>query len=683
MPNSFCIRGFVRFFSGPFCCLLLLASTHLFTLSATAANPGEATESAAPDRVKESQEPRKLGGVVKKAAIKVHRRLKNQIKKLDLGYTFRLLDVEAFEALNTALKYKIEVEPSYEEDYYTRFDRWAPRISLRPGDLIDDLDIAPLSFGISHDTEIEFARQFPGQMEAVIGQLRPYTPLHLPITAQRAIDKLNPGDFVRFRANLSVVLSAGKALGPDALVSVGTHIVMSGEFEVHAFRMKDNKIRLKLIPVRRYGIGGHIDSDLRNRFTFFGVELADKMVRKVIKTDWFKLRLNLQKIDLFLVDYVFDLNDPDVRTAYDGIFAKVKRFNTARILNPTHDSEELTELLVSDLTDVEAIAYEDRNKPVKKQRIRQLFRGKNRIPLQKVGNFRVGMNLARFEHDWSYTENIVTVTDIEGQKSNYLFPFYFQRLETQALFSYFRAQGRTHVSAILELDDNLRVRRFDEFSISYELKDKELRRIEQRKISKSLARFLPDSVLQGVDWTEWTAMKRKKNARVSIVLTFYPDALQSVSGFTAEKVRQRLVHYLTNEIAPVKAGFDPQCLDYPYEEWLDYPDQYSCEIAAIGEALAITFSQEASNDSRVQAFLRLRNSQLFMAIGHGFLVSLLPKEQLDQYIGFTMEWTAAGMEEPLQFSFGQQRSRSLNKYMLDIQRILNDRSIDLRLEREI
>jgi hypothetical protein len=154
--------------------------------------------------------------------------IKQKIAEMDVGFDIKMLDVESFAGVGLSSKYRYEVKPSYEKDFYTRVDGWELKLKLKPGDWVPEYDL-PISLSMDNGVKINFVRQFESQREAA--KAIPYTPKRLPFRAKSAIENLEPGDFVSLPAHMNIIVNAGLST-TEGIFSAGvnTHYLMSGEF---------------------------------------------------------------------------------------------------------------------------------------------------------------------------------------------------------------------------------------------------------------------------------------------------------------------------------------------------------------------------------------------------------------------------------------------------------------------
>ncbi|MCJ8347117.1 hypothetical protein MJH12_16365, partial [bacterium] len=208
----------------------------------------------------------------------IQEKIKEEIASLDIGFDVKLLDLQVSEGLGISYKYKYEVEPSYQDNYYTRIDKWNLNLSLSPGNFVKDYDL-PISLNIDSGSEILFVRQFRNKKEALLA--KPYTPKHIPFKAKWALQNLKVGDYVAIPAKLNIAINASIEAKEGLFTAEAySQYLLSGEFHIHLFRMNNNKMRMRLIAHRKNSNSDGIN--FKFDFKIFGIGIVDKKIKKLI-----------------------------------------------------------------------------------------------------------------------------------------------------------------------------------------------------------------------------------------------------------------------------------------------------------------------------------------------------------------------------------------------------------------
>lgn len=608
----------------------------------------------------------------------------------DLGYGFR---------------WDRRLEPSYKKDFMTLVDEYQGAIAIRPAPLRDAAE--ELGYGIGSEGRIRFmfARQHEGStlkdnLKTLVA--KPYTPLmHFPSNARKAMERLKVGDFFAMQANMNVVASASqlKLLSPNLPLTLGAHYMVSGEFQVHMFRVSESKFRLKLIGVRSRDMGGSIrlgydpDSDLK----IVGVAFLDKQVRRRLAFVPLEMAFTFPRTNLFMVDYVLDMNSPEVQEAYNDLITSSWTKRTVRIvktitkiLNPRTKREVLMDMLITDVARFEELHEREKNKSEDVRLVDRMFSGNNDA---HGGGFsiRVGhRDLGQYRMNQTYTDNYITASDRDGNARYFYMPIFSMIDEGRAGFGYWKKEIQRAATLLFEMDKHKgAITTFGELSFYLEYRDKKFDRNEVRGLKNLIRKRIPRELYDRINWGEWAEERDYLNARVTSLLVLRPGALAVVSGMSGGDLYHRFVAYI-NSLPGIDAHpekMSPE--DNPHWDSRRLDWKFHDDINLIIEGLARVFHPEVDGKARADAFISLRRNALFQEVGPGFLVDLLRTEaknkdgekgieDLLKHIFYETQWSAKDADALVEV-FGQCRNRRLYQSVMYIYSVLNNRSIDLRL----
>ena len=301
---------------------------------------------------------------------KVKEKIKEEIANLDVDFDIKLLDLDIAEGIGMAAKYKWELEPSYQDGYYTRIDAYNLKTDLKPGDMIKDLAgvTLPVYLNITNEHKVIFARQFRDQLKAA--KALPYNFIRIPINADNA-KKMDAGDFVSIPATLNTVVGASAGYSNGISLSGNIYYTLTGEFRINILRLKDEKVRVKLVGMRKKGHGAGVSAGYG--FNLFGIKILDKQIGKFLDTNVF--RVNYSDIDgqNFSVDYIFDLKDDQAKKAYDSLLSSNLKFNVAKTSNPFNKDDIAAAEFFNDAEKAESLFQQDITLEENKRRGQQDF----------------------------------------------------------------------------------------------------------------------------------------------------------------------------------------------------------------------------------------------------------------------------------------------------------------------
>ena len=66
----------------------------------------------------------------------IQSRIRSEIADLDIRFSADLFNLDLFEGIGLSARYRYEVEPSYQNGFHTRIDKWRIKADLSIGDMI-------------------------------------------------------------------------------------------------------------------------------------------------------------------------------------------------------------------------------------------------------------------------------------------------------------------------------------------------------------------------------------------------------------------------------------------------------------------------------------------------------------------------------------------------------------------
>lgn len=612
---------------------------------------------------------------------KIKERIKEEYAELDTGFDIDLLDIDLFKGLGISSRYRYEVEPGYQKDLHTRIDRWEIKAKLSPGDILSGSLDTPLYLNIERGAEVFFVRHFKNKFDSI--KAKPYTLKRLPLKAKHALRHLKPGDFVSMPTNLNVVLGASGStshagtLGVDAGANV--YYMMAGRFLVHVYRLKGNKVRLKLISSRERKAGAN--ANIGGSLSIFGVKIIDKAVEDVFELDFVQLGLAKSRGRQFVLDYVFDLSDERAVKAYNNILASTFKFKDVSAFTQNFNGGKLKDKLISTYELADNIHFEDSEK--EQPSVKRLFKGINKYE-QKAGNLKLGLVVAKFKGGRSYTENNLQYENDRGELKNFFYPIqtisYQQQIGLGILFKYKEEINQSLFGLVpTGVEDN--GSSFSDFGMSYTRKDKSFRDDEQAHVKEMLTFSLPTQVLEKIDWKDWTDFDTKRSARISYQLVLKASAFKAMPKLTQKELKEKLY-----EFYKTRTQYAGNILDLSWDKLVNFVTVKKITKKWKLKALAkkvhkAIYTEGISGKERINMFMELRNSYASRKILLGFLSSLIPAEKLEDHIQVKLNVIAKDRQEVV-FKYGNQNLSKLYYQMQHVQNAINNRSYDLRLNHE-
>ncbi|MNJ99895.1 hypothetical protein D3C87_176760 [compost metagenome] len=600
-------------------------------------------------------------------------RVRKEVAKASIRGSLNLVDVEIYNGISASIRYRLESEPSYIEGYYTRLDRYLLSASISPGDILEDND-SPIGFSVNKDTEVIFARQFKSQGQSLTAM--PYTLKHIPLSAKNAIENLQPGDFVALQADLSVVFSVGASSSLSSVLDMkgSTHVFVSGEFLVHLYRMADNKMRVKLIAVRKKGTGASAGITLSN-FKIIGLKVIDRQLKRWTHFDPISIKFERALSDLFMLDYIFDLNNPQAALAYNELLTKKTRFKDFSVINPLQPESEMRKELLTDLSDIEDITHEDRTLPTEQRRINRVFRGANSADTSSA-RFRVGLSILKFESKTAYSQNKVIYYDQDNNENYYLLDTYLSRTDFSFFFNLYGDDVVSATNMLYSTNKSFAPERFVAMTLSTEMKMKDVSRNDFGKLQGQVRQVLPASEYAKIDWKSWaTAESKVVNGYFKTELFFHPDSIKMLPTMNQKMATQLFTKYIEKTGIPSTPPRHPAPYDDQYSgRW---QDRYQSDISWLAIYMTKAFNPNLPSEERYKAFKAMKDFGLWQEKGGGFLTSFLPEDRLVNLVSYQMILSGRDADT-VTYKYGNFAEEALYRSLMYIQNIINDRSFDLR-----
>ncbi len=601
-------------------------------------------------------------------------RLEREFAKLELKLRVPLIDFEVLEGVNLGFRYYLESYPSGVSNKHTRIDRYQFNIDVNPGDWIEELS-SPIGFGIRRGTELLFARQFASQQEALLQA--PYHIPQIPLNAKIARERLNPGDFVAFKANLRFLLSLSTdvVLYKQLMARGATHALIQGEFLVHIFRMEDNRLRIKFFALRGRQAGAKAGIGLGPDFEILGVRIVDRRIRRLFELSVFEIERLANTSDLFLTDYVFDLNSPDAAQAYDDLMFKKLLLKEVTLTNPWQNRKKLGDQLLTDLTEVDNLYREDLDLPLEERRIIRLFQGVNTISARK-GSHRFGAFLVSYRASLAQATNRLIAFNHGDEFSRFIFQTYERRSRSRLLFNLFGAEDTIRSGLLLTENKQGHVEDFLAFVLGREREFKNLSERTYRWLRQYVESLLPERIYREIDWPTWDFSQGKViNVFFKSELFLNPESFflgEHYSRFElAEILRETL-----REFGRPRANPRSESL-YQEPSVTDWTEEFEPDIWAIVDYLSVIFSRQSSPQRRYDAYQYLRHYDLFHEVGAHYLIRLIPTEYQDEVLKYNLILVGEGQPD-LRFFYGHFSQESIYETLLYVQDIIERREFRLR-----
>lgn len=606
-------------------------------------------------------------------------KVRDEIADLEIGFDIDLLDIDIAEGVGISSRYRYQVEPSYQAGHSMRIDSWKLKFNLKPGDVIksqvlEDESI-PVYFNIERDSEILFIRQFKRKSKAV--KAAPYTLGQLPINARHAL-KLNPGDFVSIPTNMTIATGISGSL-KDGLISAGGNIylVYSGKFLVQVFRMHDSKVRLRLIAQRDSARG--ISANSKIDFDIFGIKVVDKQIKRHLELKS-SASFAKHKGSQLIVDYIFDLENEDSKKAYNQILSSHYSFKDLDAFSDLLEGSELENSFISLYEDADRIFNEDKNREQK--RIDRVFKGFNNYK-KEVTNLKLGLILAQTKFSRNEVQSNISYEDKNGLRKKFYYPTYTYSKDSKLDLWILKSKERLIKTyfGLSPVDEHGIGHGHTDIGFTYDRKDQSFNPMEQANFRQVVSDMLPDYLHDQIDWKEWENHKDRNSAVAYFQVIFKKQAFDNLKGYTVEDITKALSRYYKDREL-YNSTTVGSALRRFWHSISNVENNSRADFKHIARKLYKVFNDDnIDGKERLNILMKLRKKSVFKKVGYGFLMSLIPEEQLEDLVYIRLNLHARDSDE-VKFNIGHSSYSSLYKELMYVNKILNDRSYDLRLDEQ-
>lgn len=599
-------------------------------------------------------------GLVEKASglgNKLWEQAKKALRNANIKKQVNLPTLELAKGLNVGAYYKIESNPSL-GGKYSGIDIWELNLSAYP-QLFGIDDTKGVGIGASIARQVTYIQQFDTQKESLLRV--PYDPItKLPLKSDVFFDKkkniftgeeeqvLKAGDFIGYRAPMTFSLGKGfsyltSGAAASLGLSVGLSYVITGEFDIHVFVMKNNLVRVKILASKAKSKNGSVGISLLG-FNGIGQMIVDKLIDTKILEFYF----GKSNTDLFVADYIFNMNKPEARELYDSvvgsklhIFSKDVLKKQIMIANPFASDETIRKRLVADLGDLNAASVADMNKPYMDRTVLKLLNAHNEIETVSNGHKLSLLKILKVQGSESKTGSKISIyaNDNDSVKAKFKLDSY--SANNSFSFIIWGDKHSTTNSLLTQTDLGDTPIDFIGLQNSRVREDKIMRKSEYNDLLLRLERMLPAEIYSKLNKPNWNFEKSVENAYVQQDITFNTELFKLKSNIEEATIRAALIEILQNygtlkskplgakdvggdERDPVTEAFQRRDYVTAYKDW---------ELVMIPQKLAVALNSAYSFKDRYAEFSYLYEKiPLFAEISTALLLKTVPAKDLERIV---------------------------------------------------
>ncbi|MGZ3809773.1 MAG: hypothetical protein ACXVCE_16945, partial [Bacteriovorax sp.] len=464
----------------------------------------------------------------------IQKMVREQIADQDVNFDIGLGNIELIKGINLANDYNYDVEPSYADRAYTRIDKWDVNVGINVGDVLKDFVDVPFSFSVNRQNSFFFVRQFQSALDAM--KALPYGPNKLPLNAKLALKNLNPGDFVSMPASLSVAVASSFSTSFVAPVMIsanaGIYYVISGEFIVQVFKLDETHVRLKLISKRGKEVGANHGVGVG--FNLYGIN--------ILENDLAHLDISYNPGAQFIIDYIFDLKDPEAQKAYNQILSSPLKFKDIIVTEKLNDAKNLKDKLISSYEKADDIFEADKLLDPSKRRVNRIFKGFNDYNA-RTRHLKLSFVVANMTRDKVFTQNELTFIDKNEKPLAFYYPNfskYFEGHFGKWIIDFHDQSFQNNFGLLPQLDQGGKVKNPD-LGLTFERKDGNLTAFEQKEVLHFLISQIPAEFARDIDLSQWKSNVTKYGSRIFFQLILKAQGFEYLKNLSAEDLRKKLL----------------------------------------------------------------------------------------------------------------------------------------------
>lgn len=549
---------------------------------------------------------------------------KSFFSRIDPKIATDILDVSLGGALGLSLGWRYEVEPTYSGRYHTRIDAWKPSIDVRIGEL---LSAGPIFFDISAETEFLFVRQFQSKQEAVTDNVIYNIDRDLPINYQKAL-KMQTGDLVVMPMRKNLVTGIGQ--GP-----AGIYQMVSGQFQVQVLRLQDQKVRLRLISGTDFSTGAGLSASVP--LEIFELKVADWGLRKVFGRKIVDFSIQTGSGQLFLLDYVLDLSDPDVQKAYNSIVNSPLKLD-----NWVHDASWnpasfQSQTMVSDLTALDKIMQEDLGLPISQRRIARMFKGQSDYEDQS-STFRLGMRGLYYKEESNRSTQKVVFFDVDNSRQDALVESFKYKNDLNLFWGFWRNQKQFSLSAVAPTDIDGNLTQNPSYIFQQEYKEKTMTAEEINELFNASSIWANNKIRTDLKLNEAPPVQELKNARLFNRIVIDSNLIPRFNNIDLRSLARHYDYFLKKIRLPKQGSFLPEVYSVTGMSYREQREIKKLEellakqpkwiqanyrhISKMVEKLVVFFDSKTTEKERMIILADLGSNKAYQQTGIGFLIYL-------------------------------------------------------------
>lgn len=544
--------------------------------------------------------------------------------------------------LGLLVAYKYRVSPTFFNGKYTRSDVYslAPTLDgtfdiVRNDNLIAKAGILP-----SFDLEFGFYRQFASPKEALLAT--PYMEDKMPLDAKTIKEKLAIGDLFRYQSKLNILLktSLRNLIG----AGVSPYFVATGNFEVIALKLPENKIRLTTVMARNHTAGITAGVDFEDQLKLVNVSFVDGIIEQVLGTNVASAKFEKEFSKNAIFDAVIDLKDPKAAQAYNETMKGLTDYQYMGMVLPQYSDKEVLEGFMLNTLPLQNLLNNQ------SPSVKNLIQGqgdKDRV----LSAIKIGNQLMEYS-----TRSESQKMELKAQEQEYKLNLHTKGKSFKILYSLFERNKITQEGTFLYTNGLEKSQGIVFNSIE---EDKTYDREEIEELRDTLKSRIPLDFFSPVLSRLESVETNLNNVYVKNQIIFDIESFKQYANLKEVDISSHLKSYM-----------NAYALSYP--NYHVTPGQSRSNVSVFSlrnrdlrkftNAMELILSSKASAVEKSETLLELRDSKLFNKVGIGFLISLIPEDKINDVFNIYFELNSTSDKFRVKYS----NSNSKNSNAFDI-----------------
>lgn len=568
--------------------------------------------------------------------------------------------------------YQMVVEPSYKTGKQMRQDIYV--VGLRGSQTIS----------AGSQIRITFFREFDSKTDAIF-DAHPYGLNRIPMTADDlALLKNQDGVRLEVLGNLSIGHGIAKLAGTSNLgasVSYGVDTL----FMMDLYKHDANTIRTRFIGTVNRGTA-KIEGDL-----VAAAHVVNWLPGKLKELFQFGIHASGQKslrisdpfpIESQMVDYIFRFDAKPIGSesnktaamAYNEIMNNMRKAGFIEILNPNLKEDELAQVLLSKAKTAEELSIADQNRPYEERRVLKVFKGRMSSNLATAT---LGLNLsmlARTSVESGSSDTHVTSIENDQTKKYYLLMNSFTRSKNTFLFGRSETEVISDLDALVDSDVNKTAGALVDLVNRIQIRDKSLNRSDFEAIRHGLNQSIPKTIIGREKILDAIPTSDQKSSLLMYKYSMATEALAQINKFSEIEIATRLNDFVENHPDKMRMGLPTRNNDSSdFNVTQDF-------INGLAHEIKKSVNSDLSNQERLDTLRSLMKMPIFSRyIITEFLTTLLSSAEADRLLNLNLFVSSSEISNR-KVSVGKNRVSSIYDSVMVMRSIINDRSLDLRIE---